>query len=101
MITGIILYWVWVLLALIFDYVILYCVYYCDDKGNHTDKRAEYPMWSWLVFAVYPFIPVINVVGFIFLFIMLWMAEQRKDAYLRGKFFEDVKTNKEQSESEE
>ena len=45
MITGIILYWVWVLLALILDYVILYCVYYCDEDGNHTDKRAEYPMW--------------------------------------------------------
>ena len=101
MITGIILYWVWVLLALILDYVILYCVYYCDEDGNHTDKRAEYPMWSWLVFAVYPFIPVINVVCFFFLFIMLWMAEQRKDAYLRGKFFEDVKTNKKQSESEQ
>ena len=41
MITGIILYWVWVLLALILDYVILYCVYYCDDEGNHTDKQAH------------------------------------------------------------
>lgn len=98
MITGIILYWVWVLLALILDYVILNCVYYCDDNGEKTDQRAEYPMWQYLVLGVYPFIPVVNVVGFFFLFFMLWMAEQRKDAYLRGKFFEDVKTNKQPSD---
>ena len=97
MITGIILYWVWVLLALILDYVILYCVYYCDEDGNHTDKRAEYPMWSWLVFAVYPFVPVINVVGFVFLLLMMSTAEKRQDMYLRGRFFEDVK-RKEKSE---
>ena len=98
MIAGIVLYWVWVLLALILDYVCVACVYYCDDEGNKTDQRAEYPMWQWLVFAAYPFIPVVNVVGFFFLFIMLWMAEQRKDAYRRGKFFEDVKTNKQPSD---
>jgi membrane protein len=57
-------------LALILDYVILNCVYYRDEKTHEkTDKQAEYPAWMWLVFVVYPFVPVINVVGFVFL---LW-----------------------------
>jgi hypothetical protein len=94
MITGIWLYWVWVLLALILDYVILNCVYFCDEKGNKLDEKTPYPMWAWLVFAVYPFIPVINAVGFIYLFLMLRMAESKKDIYLKGKFFEDVKRRK-------
>jgi hypothetical protein len=94
MITGIWLYWVWVLLALILDYVILNCVYFCDEKGNKLDEKTPYPMWAWLVFAVYPFIPVINAVGFIFLFLMLRMAESKKDIYLKVKFFEDVKSGK-------
>ena len=98
MITGIWLYWVWVLLALILDYVIFDCVYYYDDKGNKTEERVPYPMWAWMLFAVYPFIPVINAVGFIFLFLMLRMAESRKDIYLKGKFFEDVKRGKKSDE---
>ena len=92
MITGIWLYWVWVLLALILDYVILNCVYYRDENTHEkTDKQAEYPAWMWLVFVVYPFVPVINVVGFVFLLLMMSTAEKRQDMYLRGRFFEDVK----------
>jgi hypothetical protein len=91
MITGIWLYWVWVLAALALDYVILNCVYAYDEKGEKTDQRCTYPMWAWLLFVVYPFIPVLNLVGFVFFCIMLTMAEQKKDCYLRGKFFEDVK----------
>ena len=101
MITGIWLYWVWVLMAFALDYVILNCVYYYDKKGNKTDERAEYPGWAWLIAAVYPFIPVINAVGFIFLCFMLTMAEQKKDAYIRGKFFEDVKRGKSDKEDNE
>ena len=99
MITGIWLYWVWVLLALILDYVILNCVYYRDEKTHEkTDRQAEYPAWMWLVFLVYPFVPVINVVGFVFLLIMMSTAEKRQDMYLRGRFFEDVKRNEEKEE---
>ena len=95
MITGIWLYWVWVLLALILDYVILNCVYYRNEKGEKTDTQAEYPAWMWLVLVVYPFIPVINLVGIVFLIIMMITAEKRQDMYLRGRFFEDVKRNEE------
>lgn len=101
MIAGICLYWVWVLAALALTYVILNCVYYYDDNGQKSDLQAEYPVWAWLAFCLYPFIPVVNVVGFVFLCFMLTMAEQRKDAYLRGRFFDDVKRNQPQKESEE
>jgi len=42
-------------------------------------------------------VPVINVVGFVFLLLMMSTAEKRQDMYLRGRFFEDVK-RKEKSE---
>ena len=93
MIVGIVLYWVCVLFALILDYICVACVYFCDDNGNKTDKRVEYSVWMWLVFAVYPFVPVVNIAVFLFLCFMLWMGERHKEVYLRGKFFENVKAN--------
>ena len=91
MIVGIFLYWVWVVLSLILTYIMLNCVYAYTDDGKKSDERCEYPAWCWLVLIVYPFIPVLNVVGFVFFCIMLSMSEQRKDIYLRGWFFDDVK----------
>ena len=63
-------------------------------------SKTEYPAWMWLVFIVYPFVPVINVVGFVFLLIMMSTAEKRQDMYLRGRFFEDVKRNKSEEGAE-
>lgn len=100
MITGIWLYWVWVLVALILNYVLLTCCYYCDDHGNKTDDRAEYPLWMYFVLVLYPFVPLLNVVGAVFLIFMLWQAESRKDMYLRGRFFEPVKRSKPKTEEE-
>ena len=44
MITGIWLYWVWVLAALALDYVILNCVYAYDEKGEKTFHEGV-PKW--------------------------------------------------------
>lgn len=64
--------------------------------GNKSQKAAIAAGIK-RVFVVYPFVPVINVVGFVFLLLMMSTAEKRQDMYLRGRFFEDVK-RKEKSE---
>lgn len=62
MTVGSISYWFWVALCLYAAYLLCFCVYKIDGKGNRTDERIYAPRIVYLAAAVASFAPIVNIV---------------------------------------
>lgn len=69
MITGIVLYYLWIVLDIAMSYLLLRCVY--DDD----DERLKFPVWAYLVACIVTFLPLLNIAAFVggcFIFVALY-----------------------------
>ena len=83
------LYWVWIGVALVMVYVVSNCVYLRDRHGRPTDKKFQLPAWSYIIMAVVPFLPAINVLAIVGVCYMLTISERAGKICLRGRFFSE------------
>lgn len=83
MILGIVLYWLWVVLALYLSYVLLFCTY--DD-----DKRVKYPLYMFVAAFVVAFVPGINIVQTIVVVIALCVRHKEKEYTYKTFLFKKV-----------
>ena len=72
MIWGIILYYLWIVLALYLSYVLLFCTY--DDE-----ERVKFPIYMFVGMFVVAFVPVVNVVETILICVVMYALHDEND----------------------
>lgn len=83
MIWGIILYYLWVVLALYLSYVLLFCTY--DD-----DKRVKFPIYMLVAAFVAAFVPFINIIQTIGIGISMYELHDDKDYTYKTFLFKKI-----------
>ena len=83
MIWGIILYYLWIVLALYLSYVLLFCTY--DD-----DDRVKFPIYMHVAAFVAAFVPVINFFQTIGIGISMYALHDDKDYTYKTFLFKKI-----------
>ena len=83
MIWGIILYYLWVVLALYLSYVLLFCTY--DD-----DKRVKFPIYMLVAALVAAFVPFVNIVQTIGVGLVMYGFHEDKDYTYKTFLFKKI-----------
>ncbi len=83
MICGIVLYYLWVVLALYLSYVLLFCTY--DD-----DERVKFPLYMLIVAFVAAFVPFINIIQTIGIGIFMYELHDYKDYTYKTFLFKKI-----------
>lgn len=83
MIWGIILYYLWVVLALYLSYVLLFCTY--DD-----DKRVKFPIYMLVAALVAAFVPFINIIQTIGIGISMYALHEDEDYTYKTFLFKKI-----------
>ena len=83
MIWGIILYYLWVVLALYLSYVLLFCTY--DD-----DERVKFPIYMLVAAFVAAFVPFINFIQTICIGISMYALHDDKDYTYKTFLFKKI-----------
>ncbi len=83
MIWGIILYYLWVVLALYLSYVLLFCTY--DD-----DERVKFPLYMLVAAFIAAFVPFINILQTIGIGIVMYALHEDKDYTYKTFLFKKI-----------
>jgi len=79
MIWGIILYYLWIGVALLMSFLYLRCCY-AVERSKRTDMRVKRPVWQYIVLPVLAFIPGVNI----FMLIPLIIFCSDDDVYVKS-----------------
>lgn len=83
MICGIILYYLWVVLALYLSYVLLFCTY-------NDDKRVKFPIYMLVAALVAAFVPFINIIQTIGIGIYMYALHEFKNYTYKTFIFKKI-----------
>lgn len=83
MIWGIILYYLWIVLALYLSYVLLFCTY--DDE-----ERVKFPIYMLVGMFVAAFVPFLNVIETIVICVVMYVLHNENDYEYKTFLFKKI-----------